>query len=221
MRPLLGVTKATTTVNALIPRRNSSDFAEPIIVNRSITRLHPGSTISTDGDNPMGGSRPPAYQAIVSPMPLLLDNLAVSIASVPACLCDEEEESAEATDTSASSIAYGNERCYSGRPTSSEPSINAPDCKDDDVDSINPYVYHNRVMQVTATPTTNVVHNGRFATETDSISDLWQQVKPQGVGGVRHCTVVEQNTCFTNATAFPYDVISANRRLDEEKISSV
>eukprot|EP00108_Taenia_solium_P010638 TsM_000917200 transcript=TsM_000917200 gene=TsM_000917200 len=221
MRPLLSVTKETTIVNALIPRRNSSDFAEPIIVNRSVARLQSGSTIPTDGDNLIGGSRPPAYQAIVSPMPLLLDNLAVSIASVPACLCDEEEESAEATDTSASPVAYGNERCYSGRPTSSEPSINAPDCKDDDADSINPYVYHNRVMQVTVTPTTNVVQNGRFATETDSIGDLWQQVKPQGVGRIRHRTVVEQSACFTNATGFPYDVISANRRLDEEKISSV
>ena len=154
-------------------------------------------------------------------MPLLLDNLAVSIASVPTCLCDEDDEgrelSGDATETFASSSAVGddNNHLYSSRPTPSELSINTPDCRDDDSDSANLYVYHNRIA---CTPGGRV-QNGRAEAETDSVVDLWQQVKPQGVSGVRPFTVVGQKSDLLRG--FPHDVIQGSRRLNEEKISSV
>uniref|UniRef100_A0A0R3T9P4 Uncharacterized protein n=1 Tax=Rodentolepis nana TaxID=102285 RepID=A0A0R3T9P4_RODNA len=214
--------KEPTTVNVLIPRRDSKDFAEPIVIARSQTA--PADQTNIEGTP--GVTKQPIYQALVSPMPLLLDNLAVSIPSVPACLCEEEEDlqndnSPDGTDIS--DTAFGNERCYSSRPTPSELSINAPDCEEDDTDSANAYVYHNQASQLMTSPTS--FQNGRVSNnETGSMVDLWQQVKPHDIadgripsGGVR-----DRNTRHMPPSRRPYDIISAaSKRLDEEKISSV
>ncbi|VUZ53599.1 unnamed protein product, partial [Hymenolepis diminuta] len=220
-RPPLMPSKETTTINALIPRRDSKDFAEPIVV----ARLQPVPANPTDGESSLRVPKQPAYQALISPMPLLLDNLAVSIASVPACLCEEEElrNDTSPDETDISDTAFGNERCYSSRPTPSELSINAPDCQEDDTDSANIYVYHNQASQLMTSSTS--IQNGRVSnTETDSIADLWQQVKPYGVvdGRIPSGAVRDHNPRCVPSSRRPYDIISAaSRRLDEEKISSV
>lgn len=220
-QPPLMPSKETTTVNALIPRRDSKDFAEPIVV----ARLQPVPANPMDGESSLRVPKQPAYQALISPMPLLLDNLAVSIASVPACLCEEEELRSDTSpdETDISDTAFGNERCYSSRPTPSELSINAPDCQEDDTDSANIYVYHNQASQLMTISTS--IQNGRVSnTERDSIADLWQQVKPHGVvdGRIPSGAVRDHNPRCVPSSRRPYDIISAaSRRLDEEKISSV
>ena len=209
-RSISTLSRETTTVNALIPRRDSKDL---------VPRPQTSSAVLPDGDRQTTTTKLPAYQAIVSPMPLLLDNLAVSITSVPTCLCEEDSDGAElsggGTETFASSSASGNGRCYSCRPTPSELSINTPDCRDDDTDSANLYVYHNRI----ACAPKSSAQNGRIEAETDSITDLWQQVEPRGANGVQPCNVVGQKSDFPRR--FPRDVIVGNRRFNEEKISSV
>ncbi|KAM7535362.1 hypothetical protein Aperf_G00000099435 [Anoplocephala perfoliata] len=220
-RPLLTPPKESATVNVLIPRRDSKTFAEPIVV----AHYQPIPNSPLEDEITLGVTKPPAYQALISPMPLLLDNLAVGITSVPACLCEEEEEiqddaSLEGTDIS--DAVFGNERCYSSRPTPSELSINAPDCREDDTNSANLYVYHNQASQLFDSPPS--VQNGRVSSGTDSIGELWQQVRPLalGDGRIRSGTGSDQNQRYTSPANMPYNIVSVSKnRLDEEKISSV
>lgn len=216
-RPFLTPPKEPATMNVLIPRRDSKDFAEPIVVAQY--QLVPNSPL--EGDVTLGLANPPA---LISPMPLLLDNLAVGVASVPACLCEEEEirDNASLEGTDISDVAFGNERCRSSRPTPSELSINAPDCREDDTNSANFYVYHNQASQFFDSPPS--VQNGRVSSGTDSIGELWQQVKPLGVveGRIRPGTVPDQNPKYFPQEKMPYNIVSvASKRLNEEKISSV
>nr|VZI28469.1 unnamed protein product [Spirometra erinaceieuropaei] len=110
-RPLLNsLSEASPTANVLIPRRDSSDVCSKGYVGTS--------TVGPSLDGQDSNKPRLNYQAIVSPMPLLLDSVAGSVASVPAYLY-EEDAAAESSSTH-SSISY------SRKPTTSEVSIENP-----------------------------------------------------------------------------------------------
>ena len=116
------------------------------------------------------------------------------------------------------SSAYGDDRCYSSRPTPSELSINVPDCRDDDTDSGNTYMFHNHAAR-TDIPPRHVSSNERTsAAETDSVVDLWQQVitykSTPSVAPI-------QNQRLSSKTPIHFNTVKSNNILDEEKISSV
>ena len=219
-RLLLSVPRDPVHTNTLIPRRDSNTFAEPIVVAQP--KADPAG--SKESESTLG-VKPPTYQALVSPMPLLLDNLAVSITSIPTCNCEEDEDvhrvrkgSNDTSNSSSVSSAYGDDRCYSSRPTPSELSINAPDCRDEDTDSGNTYMFHNHAAR-TDIPPRHVSSNERTsAAETDSVVDLWQQVitykSTPSVAPI-------QNQRLSSKTPIHFNTVKSNNILDEEKISSV
>ncbi|VDD75673.1 unnamed protein product, partial [Mesocestoides corti] len=213
-QPLQSESNDAVSTNAHVSCLSPKDFSDPMFVSRT-----PQTTVSSSvGNSLTGGAKLPSYQVIVSPLPLLLDNLAVSITSVPACLCEEAEEK-EFTDalTDSSSSVYSNGRCYSNRPTPSDLSINAPNCKDDDGDSTNLYFYQNRIRE----HTDNVSQNWRMTEDTDSNIDLWEQVKPLEEGSIYPRGAVERTPRPSQFCGLGYGMFHINGKPDEEKISSV
>lgn len=244
-RPLLQTNKATVPVlrtNALVPRRDSTDLAEPIAI------VAPWSKLSALPDSPyptFGEGTRPSYQAIVSPMPLLLDSLAGSIASVPAFVCEDRDidEFAPAgrsqmpsCSSSGSSYSDGDGRCYSSRPTPSELSINAPNCSDDEEnDDYHPLsVTAGHDKRKTNRPANcspvcvyknwsareRYAANGPLNTPDSSSVDLWEQNLRQ--------TQPAPTPSFLSASAHTRSMAATQRYSngymkvpDEEKISSV
>ncbi|VDN28752.1 unnamed protein product [Dibothriocephalus latus] len=224
-RPLLNsVSEASPTPNVLIPRRDSSEVCPKSYA----------ATPTTSRSLPDEDSTKPRlnYQAIVSPMPLLLDNIAGSVASVPAHLYEEE--------TTGDSSSTHSSISYSRKPTPSEVSIENPKL-DGYSSNEDPFVYHNFAASLSTSPQTpnpraekdaltsvsgkaaamhnslvikakkeckvvGVGHMGPFVVTNFTAPDLWEQAPDPLLG---------------TSPPVRWRMLGGPGLIDEEKISSV
>ncbi|VDM03307.1 unnamed protein product [Schistocephalus solidus] len=220
-RPLLNsVSETSPTANVLIPRRDSSE-----VCTKSYS-----ATSNVGRSLPVEDSTKPRlnYQAIVSPMPLLLDSIAGSVASVPAYLYEEE--------TTADSSSTHSSISYSRKPTTSEVSIENPKL-DSYSSNEDPFVYHNLAASLTTSPNplsgkdalssvsakavlsnsmvvkankeckiVGIGHKGPFMVTNSPPTDLWEQVPHSLLGP---------------SPPDRWRILGGSALIDEEKISSV